>query len=337
MDKVKGVNFGGWFVLEYWMKPALFDGIDSKDETGFSTKNSNAKQDLKKHWETFITREDFFYIKSLGMNSIRLPIPWWLEGVSPYFSALPYIHQAMQWASDAELNILLDLHTAPGCQNGFDNGGIQDVMTWHLDQKNIKLTVDKLEFIVKEFKNYPSFWGIEVLNEPHATIDINIVQSFYKSAYQRIRKHTDKVIVFHDAFRPDHESWKNFFNSNRMKNIVFDLHLYHCFDHRLVTGDFDLHIKTIIDKRIPLIRELQKFIRVVVGEWSLGINYEKLQKNDSFNEALYNKILADLQLYAYTQGYGYYFWSYKIERESHENWDFRRLVQKGILPNQYND
>ena len=335
MEKIRGVNLGGWFVLESWMKPALFDGIDSKDETGFSIKNVNAEKDLKKHWETFITKDDFIYIKSLGINSLRLPIPWWLEGVSPYFSALPYIHQAMQWAAEVELNVLLDLHTAPGCQNGFDNGGIQDVMTWHLDQKNIEVTVDKLEFITKEFKKYPSFWGIQVLNEPHASIDMNLIQSFYLDAYHRIRKHTDKVIVFHDAFRPTDSTWKHFFESNRMENIVFDIHLYHCFDHRLVNGDFDLHIETIIQKRLPMIQELSKFIRVVVGEWSLGINYEKLQKNDSFDELLYNRILADLQLYAYTQGYGYYFWSYKIERESHENWDFKRLVEKKILPSKY--
>ena len=270
MDKIKGVNFGGWFVLESWMKPSLFEGIDSKDETGFSTKNPHAKKDLIKHWETFITKDDFIYVKSLGINSIRLPIPWWLEGVQPYFSALPYIHQAMKWASEVELNVLLDLHTAPGCQNGFDNGGIQDVMTWHLDQKNIDQTVDKLEYIVKEFKDYKSFWGIEVLNEPHATIDMSIIQSFYRHAYLSIRKHTDKVIVFHDAFRPADSSWKHFFEVNQMKNIVFDLHLYHCFDHRLINGDFDLHISTIVEKRIPLIRELQKFIPVVVGEWSLS-------------------------------------------------------------------
>ena len=335
MDKIRGVNLGGWFVLESWMKPSLFDGIDSKDETGFSIKNVNAEKDLKKHWETFITKDDFIYIKSLGINSVRLPIPWWLEGESPYFSALPYIHQAMKWATEVELDVLLDLHTAPGCQNGFDNGGIQDVMTWHLDQMNIDKTVDKLEFITKEFSHYPSFWGIQVLNEPHGTIDMNVIQAFYMDAYQRIRKHTNKVIVFHDAFRPTDPTWKHFFESNQMVNIVFDIHLYHCFDHRLVNGDFDLHIATILEKRLPMIKELSKFIRVVVGEWSLGINYEKLQRNDSFDELLYNRILADLQLYAYTQGYGYYFWSYKIERESHENWDFKRLVEKKILPSKY--
>ena len=128
MSDIKGVNLGGWFVLESWIKPSLFENIDSRDETGFCTLNPHAKQDLIKHWETFITKEDFIYLKSIGINSVRLPIPWWLEGEKPYFSALPYIHKAFKWADEVGIDVLLDLHTAPGCQNGFDNGGIEGVL-----------------------------------------------------------------------------------------------------------------------------------------------------------------------------------------------------------------
>jgi glucan 1,3-beta-glucosidase len=335
MEKIKGVNLGGWFVLESWMKPTLFDGINSKDETGFMKLNKNAKSDLIKHYETFITKSDFIYLKNLGINSLRLPVPWWFQGDDIYQTSVKYIHQAYQWADELGLTILVDLHTAPGCQNGFDNGGIEGVMTWHLDQKNIDLTIEKLELIVKEFNHYQSFYGIQVLNEPFKTIDLNIIQDFYLRSYQRIRKLTDKVICFHDAFRPDDPSWENFFKLNNMENILFDIHLYHCFDPKLIHGTFDLHIDRIISERIPLILKLSKFVKVIVGEWSLGINYESLIKDSSFDILLYDKILANLQLYAYTKGFGYYFWSYKIERESHQNWDFKRLVQKQILPNKY--
>lgn len=335
MKKIYGVNLGGWFVLESWMKPALFEGVDSKDETGFMLKNPNAKKDLIHHWETFITKEDFIYLKSIGINSVRLPIPWWLEGDEPYLNSVDYIHQAMRYADEVGLDLLLDLHTAPGCQNGFDNGGIQDVMEWHLDQKNIDKTVERLAFIAKTFKSHPSFFGIEVLNEPFVTIDLGLIQDFYVKSYEAIRKETEKLVVFHDAFRPEDTSWKTFFKQNHMKNIAFDLHLYHCFSPKLIHGDFDLHIQTIVKDRLKMIRKIHKFIPVIIGEWSLGIRYESLKKDESFVEEICDRVLASLQLYAYTQGLGFYFWNYKIERESHQNWDFKRLISKGILPERY--
>ena len=332
---IKGVNLGGWFVLESWMKPELFKGIQSKDETGFVDMHPKAKKELEKHWHTFITKEDFVYLKSIGINSLRLPIPWWFQGEKPYISSEAFIHQAMKWAAELNLDVLIDLHTAPGCQNGFDNGGIEGVMTWHLFERNIQLTIDKLAYIAETFHQYPSFMGIEVLNEPFTSIDMSIIQDFYKRSYAEIRKHTDKLIVFHDAFRPQDPSWPSFFKDNQMENIAMDLHLYHCFDPKLIEGTFDDHIKLILEERIPLIKSLSEFVKVIVGEWSLGINFARMTKTAHFDESLYTKLLADLQLFAYSHGFGYYFWSYKVERESHKNWDFRRLVQDGILPSKF--
>ncbi|MBU1141504.1 MAG: cellulase family glycosylhydrolase [Firmicutes bacterium] len=334
MDKIKGVNLGGWFVLESWMKPSLFSNVQSKDETGFSLQNPNAKNDLIDHWETFITKADFLYLKSIGINSLRLPIPWWFQGDAPYFSALPYIHRAMLWATEVGLDVLLDLHTAPGCQNGFDNGGIEGMISWHLDSKNIKLTVDKLEYIAQTFSCYSSFWGIEVLNEPHVSIDMQMILDFYSQSYAAIRKHTDKIIVFHDAFRPTDEAWKEFFTNKNLHHVMFDLHLYHCFDPQLTHGSFDVHIDLLLNKRLPMILEISKYVDVLIAEWSLGMRYETMNLAEQHDKNTYRKILADLQLYVYSHAKGHYFWSYKIESDRLD-WDFRKLIEQEILPNKY--
>lgn len=334
MKNFNGVNLGGWFVLESWIKPSLFENIDSKDETGYCLKNKHAQKDLIEHWETFITLKDFLYLKQLGITHVRLPIPWWLQGESPYFSSLPYIHQAMKWAEEAQINVLLDLHTAPGCQNGFDNGGIEGVMTWHLDPKNIDLTITKLAFIAETFHHYSSFWGIQVLNEPFLTIDLDLIVDFYERAYLAIRKNTNKIIVFHDAFRPLDKIWTQFFKDKKKTNVMFDLHLYHCFDPKLINGEFIDHINVMMKKRLPMIKKLSKMADIIIGEWSLGINYQKLKKDDTFNEELYNKILASLQLYIYSYAKGQFFWNYRVE-SGRDGWNFEKLVSLGILPNHY--
>lgn len=329
---IKGVNLGGWFVLESWMTPDLFKGLDTRDETGFVTLHSNPAKALKNHWETFITKADFQYLAANGIHHVRLPIPWWLCDDAPYINPLPFIKQAMKLAHETGIKVLLDLHTAPGCQNGFDNGGIEGVMTWHLDQANINLTIERLAFIAKTFKDEPALSGIQVLNEPHRSIDDAIIIDFYLKAYQAIRRHTDITVVFHDAFRADLPIWKPFFTQNQLHNVMFDIHPYHCFDEGLIKGSFQDHINVVLKKRLPLIRELASIVPLVIGEWSLGIRYDTMQKEVPFDEALHDRLLMALQLYAYQHAHGHYFWSYKIARDSHVRWDFRRLVEAGIMP-----
>jgi len=156
MDKIRGVNLGGWFVLEQWMKPTLFEGItDPPDETVFCIKKPDAKKVLEDHWATFITESDFAYLASLGINSVRLPIPWWYMGEAPYHNSKKWIEHAMGLAAAHHISVLIDLHTAPGCQNGFDNGGIQGQINWPKDPKYIQLTVEKLVQITKDCMKYP--------------------------------------------------------------------------------------------------------------------------------------------------------------------------------------
>lgn len=332
MKFIKGVNLGGWFVLERWMSQSLFEGLKTNDETGFVTQHPNPKEALEKHWETFIQSSDFKYIKSLGIHSVRIPIPWWLRGEEPYISPLKYIKHALDLASQYDLMVMLDLHTAPGSQNGFDNGGIEGVIEWHIDNKNIEKTVDVLSYISKELLNHPSVFSIEVLNEPHFLTDLSIIQKFYLDAYKAIRKNSDKQIVFHDAFRPMDHTWTEFFTKNNLENVGFDLHLYHCFEERLKNSSPKEHIDEILNVRLPMIEKLNKMVPVYVGEWSLGIHYPTLNKPADFNQETFEKELAQTQLLAYSKGTGYYFWNYKIEHhmEKH-NWDFRSLVKKGIL------
>ncbi|MBN3490156.1 cellulase family glycosylhydrolase [Acholeplasma equirhinis] len=332
MPKIKGVNLGGWFVLERWMKQSLFENVDSKDETGFVLKHPNPKEALINHWKTWITKDDFFWLKSIGIDSVRIPIPWWLLDDKPYFSPLEYIKNALSWADEVGLSVMLDLHTAPGCQNGFDNGGIEGVIDWPKDPKNIKLTVERLGFIARELATNNSVFAIEVLNEPHFNMDLDIIQNFYKDAYQEIRKYSSKKIVFHDAFRPNDSSWLEFFKTNSFENIGFDLHLYHCFDEKLTHGTPKTHVDEIFNVRIPTIQKLNSIIPVYIGEWSLGIRQQTLVTDLDFDYLNFEKMLASLQLYAYNYASGYYFWSYKIEhQEAHHGWDFRSLIKRGIL------
>ncbi|HEY8405595.1 MAG TPA: cellulase family glycosylhydrolase [Acholeplasma sp.] len=328
---IKGVNLGGWFVLESWMRRSLFDGIDSKDETGFMLKQKNAHELILNHYDTWITKDDFIWLKVHGIESIRLPIPWWFMGVKPYQSSYQYIKRALKWADEVGLSVMLDLHTAPGCQNGFDNGGIEGVIDWPKDPKNIDLTIDTLVVIAKDLLQEKAVFAIELLNEPHSSIDINLIMDFYLRSYHEIRKYSDKQIVFHDAFRANDEKWIEFFTKKNLENVGFDLHLYHCFDERLVQGSIKTHIDEMFDVRLPLIQRLKKLTHVYIGEWSLGIRTDRMIKDEDFDVNRFQKLLADMQTYIYSFATGWYFWSYKIEKEFYKGWNFKSLIEDGTL------
>ena len=99
-----------------------------------------AEKTLKAHWDSWITEADFVAIAAAGyvrraspsifavvdeffrLNHVRLPIGYWAWEVGPgepYIQGqLPYLRNAVTWASDNGLKLILDLHGVPGSQNG---------------------------------------------------------------------------------------------------------------------------------------------------------------------------------------------------------------------------
>ncbi|KAG8916642.1 hypothetical protein FRC01_002947, partial [Tulasnella sp. 417] len=86
-NPMRGVNLGGWLVLDPLIVPSLFEPYLNanppvRDEWTLSlamaadTANGGLSQ-LEKHYDTFITEEDFAQIAGAGLNWIRLPIPFW--------------------------------------------------------------------------------------------------------------------------------------------------------------------------------------------------------------------------------------------------------------------
>lgn len=358
---LRGVNLGGWLVLEKWMTPSLFVGLAARDETSFCVELGieKATRILHHHWNTFITKEDFRWLASVGINAVRLPVGHWLFGNNyPYHrvygenrypfveGGLKIVDHAMQWAEEFELAVVLDLHAAPGCQNGFDNGGIINVCDWHTQEEYINHALNFMEWLAERYHISPSLHGIEVLNEPRWDIDTEILKKYYNSAYHRIRKYCspDKVaVVFHDGFR-SHQHYYGFMQPPEFENVIYDIHRYQCF----IREDIDLDIYGHISKSVnewnnevdTLIQELG--LPVYCGEWSLGMNLKvvSLWSDGPFNHALENmdgyqislayRGYAAAQLLAFERYNGWFFWNYKTETTP--AWCFKDCVERGWIP-----
>jgi len=79
--KLRGVNLGSWLLLEKWMVPSLFEGLEATDETTWCAElGPAATERLRRHWDRFVTREDFAWIAARGLNAVRIPIGHWIFG-----------------------------------------------------------------------------------------------------------------------------------------------------------------------------------------------------------------------------------------------------------------
>ena len=85
---LRGVNLGSWLLLEKWMAPSLFDGLAATDETSWCVElGKEASPRLHAHWDRFVTRDDFAWLASVGINAVRIPLGHWIFGPPyPYHS-----------------------------------------------------------------------------------------------------------------------------------------------------------------------------------------------------------------------------------------------------------
>ena len=372
MKKIHGTNLGNWLVLEKWMKPDLFASTKTEDETWLSRKlpADEFEKLIREHRDSYVTEEDFRYIAGTGLNTVRLPVPYFTFGDRPPFvECVSWIDKAFDWAEKYGLQILLDLHTVPYSQNGYDNGGITGVCKWYKHPDEVEFALTVLERLAERYGKREGLYGIEVLNEPISWIvyvtapstgkavdkeeakgsgyvPLSFLKSFYTEAYKRIRKHmgTEKTVVFHDGFRLT--SWNRFFSESKFENAALDTHIYIFAMEMFVPVAKPWVYKLFIDMNRRRITRVQKVVPVIVGEWCICNKYADRMSKTVMGSAEYKREqcrkyreIAGLELDAWGEAAGWFYWNYQLLRDRNEpvdeswkeSWDFARCFRHGWL------
>ncbi len=333
-EKLRGVNLGSWLVLEKWMVPDVYRNSQAPDEYTLCLElGDKAKARLTEHREAFITAEDFRWIKNCGLNAVRLPVGYWaLEAPKPYVENAQFIDFALEQCKKNNLKLLLDLHGAPGSQNGWDHSGRSGAINW-TDPDNVQETLRVLESFAQKYGQHPALCGIELLNEPKQDVSLEILQRFYKDAYVVLRKHLDPnvAVVFHDSFRA--LAWKKFMQEPAFSNVILDTHLYQCFDDKAKELTALEHLTFAINRKETLDEMQRDELPTIVGEWSLSLPGRAMSGLSRLQVESVKRAYADTQLLNYDGTRGWFFWSYKLQRES--EWNFRHCVEQGWLPGNF--
>lgn len=145
--------------------------------------------------------------------------------VAPYVpGAWPYLLQALNWAKDNSLNVILDLHGAPGSQNGYDNSGQRtNDPVWATDSSNINRTIEILSFISEEIGGMIDV--LELLNEPAGYTSsewATAIRQFWQDGYTAVREVSSSMkIMIGDAFLGV-QSWENFLTNPDAQGVLMD-------------------------------------------------------------------------------------------------------------------
>ena len=323
-----GVNLGGWLVLEKWMTPSLFKGTDAVDEFTFMQTAGSAEK-IEGHRKGFITQADFAWLANNGVNAVRIPVGYWLfDGDMPYTPAVKHLDWAMKMANAYNIKVLIDLHGAKGSQNGRDHSGRIGKSMWYKSVAYRKQTIDVLEKIARRYRDEPSLWGIELLNEPKFGLFHFKLRHFHHQAYRRLVSivRPETVIVFHDAFTPRLMSGS--LPAVNRYPVIMDVHWYQ-FASIWQKWQKLARYFAKVRRRAALLRKLQRLQPVVIGEWSVVLSGEILKGLSKKERLEAFRRHGEQQLQTYSHSAGWFYWTYKTEGRG--IWHFRSLIEDGVI------
>ncbi|XP_012078099.1 probable glucan 1,3-beta-glucosidase A [Jatropha curcas] len=285
---------------------------------------------MREHWNTFITEDDFKFIYQNGLNAVRVPVGWWIASdltpPKPYVGgSLQALDNAFSWAAKYGLKVILDLHAAPGSQNGWEHSSSRDgSQEWGLTEENIQQTVGVIDFLASRYSKSPSLYAIELMNEPlapRATLDS--VTKYYMAGYNAVRKHSSAtyVIISSRLKLGESDQPRELFPlANGLTRIVIDVHYYSRFPNMTVQQNIDF-IKTNRSAELnhattsdgPL-----TFVGEWVGEW--GISNATKEDYQRFCK-------AQLKVY----GRASFGWAYWTLKNVNNHWSLEWMINNGYI------
>ena len=207
--QIRGTNLGNWLVPEGYM--FLFKDANSPrliNETLMELIGpGRASSFWKTYLDVYITAEDIHYLKSIGMNSIRVPFNYRLftnehyMGTSDSTRGFKMLDRLMTWCRKEKLYVILDMHCAPGGQTG-DN--IDDGYGYPFlfeNEESVRQCASIWKRIAAHYKNETIIIGYDLLNEPIAHYfnkeKLNpLLEPVYKQITRAIRELDKNHILF---------------------------------------------------------------------------------------------------------------------------------------------
>ncbi|KAL9940252.1 hypothetical protein V8E36_000957 [Tilletia maclaganii] len=350
-QKVMGVSLGNYLCLERWLDEDWFRSVagpDSWDEWDLHQNlgPQRTAEVLAVHQRNFIQESDFDQLVEYGLNTIRVPIPFWslipTTGNEPYHntSQLDRLADVMQWSHKRGLYVIVDLHSMPGSQSGDQASGHNTSSPQFWTSANQARSVQTIQALIQWINNNPYksvVSAVTPVNEPRAQVGFHandaeklaILRTFYQRSYSLLSA-ARLPMLFHPSFYVgdalDH--WADFVTGKDPNMLIYSVHPYPGFfpstsDVDAMTSAVCTHARNSIGYPVP----------VMYGEWSAISGIE----TNSYMRRYYTT-----QLTAWSWSAGGVFWTYKAPQTQtpvlantglqETMFSFKDLMDMGVIP-----
>src|ERR1035441_6142980 len=304
--RLRGIGLGNWMLVEHFMigLPQVDYVMRETFAEVLGPEKSAAFWDA--YMENYFTEKDVARIRELGFNHVRLPFSYrhfesdaqpghWRE------EGFRLLDRMIGWCRQHGLWVLLDLHSAPGCQASDWNAESAhgEVQLWDnaSDQERVAALWRE---IARRYHDEPTILAYEVLNEPDTQLPSQVasLNAFHLRCIRAIREVDKRHIIVVDGDK--HATDLRALDATTFKDpqVMAAFHFYHQYtpplrdiasfpsihDGQTIDADFVIHHTGLTERsdhgriarpeyldefgfqyRTPAVDSQRKIIETIIG------------------------------------------------------------------------
>ena len=171
---LRGFGLGGWLVPEgYMLSNSYIEGFESPTEIENHIEDLIGADLAEEFWElyrsNYVNKTDIDQLAEWGMNHIRVPFHYKQFSENPgSVNPLGYeiVDSLLAWCAPYNMYIILDMHCAPGAQNGGPISDSDGTARLWLEDGFKEHAIEIWESIATYYSNNTLIGGYDLINEP---------------------------------------------------------------------------------------------------------------------------------------------------------------------------
>jgi hypothetical protein len=236
--QLRGLNLGGWFIMEPWMCPADSGGLPDTysiiNELDSRFGVATEQLLIKAYQASWITTNDLNNITNGGFNCVRVPV-WW----GNFYSITNTTSTGWRADAFAELDwvvtncasrgiyVVIDMHGVIGSQSTSDDTGQQNLNAYWTNSVDQSETAYMWTQIASHYCTNTAVAGYDLINEPDNAPSNAAVLAAYDSLYNTVRAaDPNHIVIMEGTFGS--WSWSMLPDpvTYGWTNIVYSMHEY---------------------------------------------------------------------------------------------------------------
>ena len=204
---LRGFGLGGWLVPEGYMlhNKAWIDGFESPTQIENHIVDLIGANKAAEFWEeyrqNYVAQVDIDQIANWGFNHIRVPFHYkqfYSESNNEIPIGYQIIDELITWCEPHNMYIILDMHCAPGAQNGGPISDSDGTARLWLEQEYKDLTIEIWREIAEYYAEETLIGGYDLINEPvlPSGVGLDEFRQLYIDITNAIREVDNNHIVY---------------------------------------------------------------------------------------------------------------------------------------------